>query len=422
MRPECRQSQSDWSTDKCVSALHIGKYYPPFSGGIENFLADLLETLRGSRVKTAAIVHDHRPGLRGEITTQSNEGTGANKPCSVSSQPLRLYRVPAFGRMLYAPVSPQFPGWLRRAIRLECPDILHVHLPNTSAFWALSLPEARRLPWVIHWHADVVSSTLDRRLKLAYPLYRPFEQRLLGRAVSVIVSSPPYLECSQALRPWREKCRVVPLGLDPSRIPDVSQEARHEAEAAWGDAGLRILSVGRLTYYKGHEYLIRALQAVPGTRALIVGEGERRRCLQSSISTLGLDGSAVLKGGLPAEQLHALMMTCDCVCLPSVERTEAFGMVLLEAMAHGKPTVVCDIPGSGVSWVVRNGETGLIVPPADPAALSEAFRALRADPAAVSRMGREGRRRYRAMFQIDRVGTEVRQIYEEILEQEGRDD
>lgn len=72
-------------------------------------------------------------------------------------------------------MSPQFPSWLKRVIRRERPIILHFHLPNTSAFWALAVPEARRLPWVVHWHADVVASDRDQRLKLAYPVYRPLE-------------------------------------------------------------------------------------------------------------------------------------------------------------------------------------------------------------------------------------------------------
>ncbi len=101
---------------------------------------------------------------------------------------MTIYRAPCYGRLLYAPISPTFPFWLARAIREFQPDLLHLHLPNTSAFWALLVPAARRLPWVIHWHADVVASTIDRRLALAYRLYRPFEQRLLAASRR---SSPP---------------------------------------------------------------------------------------------------------------------------------------------------------------------------------------------------------------------------------------
>lgn len=397
-----------------ISALHVGKYFPPVSGGIESFLADLLGALAEDGIRVFAVVHDDRLRRRGEIAKWPADDLLQAGSATDERSPVTLYRAPSLGRLLYAPVSPQFPFWLRRAIRAERPDVLHLHLPNTSAFWALFLPEARRIPWVIHWHADVVASDIDRRLKLAYPLYRPFEQKLLQKATAVIATSPPYLKGSRALAPWRDKCRVVPLGLAPSRVAKPSDNGYREAEQWWDGAGFRILSVGRLTYYKGHEYLVRALNDLPGARVVIVGEGERRALLENIIFDLGLNERAVLTGNVQSEVLHGLMETCDCMCLPSIERTEAFGMVLLEAMAHRKPTVVCDIGGSGVSWVVQNGETGYVVPPADPATLCETFRALSADRDSSSRMGLQGWHRYQDMFRIDRISGEIAAIYRSV--------
>ena len=101
-------------------------------------------------------------------------GVGARFACASVHRPLQpsslprsedgacIYRAPSYGRLLYAPVSPAFPFWLARAIREFQPDLLHLHLPNTSAFGALLVPAARRLPWVIHWHADMVSSERPR--------------------------------------------------------------------------------------------------------------------------------------------------------------------------------------------------------------------------------------------------------------------
>src|SRR5699024_5451513 len=106
------------------------------------------------------------------------------------------------------------------------PDLLHLHLPNTSAFWAMAIPAARKIPWIVHWHADVVASRHDSKLALAYPLYRPFEQRFLKVASAIIATSPPYLESSSALAHWRDKCQVIPLGLDPARLPEPSEVER----------------------------------------------------------------------------------------------------------------------------------------------------------------------------------------------------
>lgn len=120
-----------------MRVLHVGKYYPPFAGGMEHFLADLLPALRVHGVVPAALVHDERRGLSGRRPAPSDSPA--------------IYRAPCFGQMLYAPLSPAFPFWLNRAIRDFRPDLLHLHLPNTSAFWALTIPAARRLPWVVQW-------------------------------------------------------------------------------------------------------------------------------------------------------------------------------------------------------------------------------------------------------------------------------
>ena len=384
-----------------MRVLHIGKYYPPFAGGIEHFLADLLPALPAYGVTAAALVHDEQPRRGGQW------------PAPDATIP--IYRAPCHGRLLYAPISPTFPFWLHRAIRAFQPDLLHLHLPNTSAFWALAVPAARRLPWVVHWHADVVASLLDRRLALAYRLYRPLEQRLLAASRAVIATSPPYLDASTALAPWRERCHLIPLGLDPRRIPDPAPAARQRAEAQWGDAPLRVLAIGRLTYYKGHDILIRAAVDLPDSRVLIVGIGEQRARLEGLIETLKLNERVRLPGFQPEADLNALLASCDVLCLPSLERTEAFGLVLLEAMRFSKPAVVSDIPGSGAGWVTQQAGHGLLTPPGDPGRLAAALRELQFDSNRRQSLGQTGAMALQERFGIEPVATAVAALYREIL-------
>lgn len=385
-----------------MRVLHLGKYYPPFAGGMEHFLADLLPALQTHGVMTAALVHDE----------QAHRWCGQH-PAPTDAPP--IYRAPCHGQLLYAPLSPAFPFWLARALREFQPDLLHLHLPNTSAFWALAVPAARRLPWIIQWQADVVTSPLNRRLALAYRLYRPLEQRLLATSRAVIVTSPPYLDASNALQSWRNRCHVIPLGLDPARIPDPDPAAQARAATLWGDTDFRILAIGRLTYYKGHEVLIQAAADLPNSRVLIVGMGEQRTRLAALIQSLGLENRVSLPGFQLEADLNALLASCDVLCLPSLDRAEAFGLVLLEAMRFGKPVLVSDIPGSGTGWVTRQAGHGLLVAPGDPAALAGALRELQGDPSRRAALGQAGATALTAQFGIAPVAAAITDLYRQIL-------
>jgi len=381
-----------------MRVLHIGKFYPPFAGGIEYFLADLLPALQRHGVTPAALVHAH-----------------AKPACPSSQAGIPIYRAPCYGRLLYAPLSPQFPFWLNRIIREFQPACLHLHLPNTSAFWALALPAARRLPWLIHWHADVVASQIEQRLAWAYRCYRPLEQRLLAASSGIIATSPPYLEASTALAPWHAKCHVIPLGLDPDRLAAPGAQALTGAETHWQDASFRLLAVGRLTYYKGYEVLLQALAELPGelspTRLLIVGAGEQRRRLEHMIQRLQLTKQVTLLGFQNEETLHALLTSSDVLCLPSLERTEAFGLVLLEAMRFGKPVLASAIPGSGVAWVVAQGQHGILVEAGQVRALAEGLMRLQQDPHGRQALGQRGARRLAETFHIDRIAAQIARLY-----------
>jgi rhamnosyl/mannosyltransferase len=385
--------------------LHVGKYFSPFRGGLENYLRDLMAALGRRGLQGTALVHAHERTFRTRSET-----------CHTSGRTLRVVRVGTLATVFFTPVSPAFPLQLRRAIGKHRPDLLHLHLPNPSAFWALLLPGARRLPWIVHWHADVITGRQSRGMRLLYRLYRPLEQALLRRASAVIATSQPYLDSSDTLRPWRDKCRVAPLGLDPERLnatPDVDAPEPVDANP---QPRLQVLAVGRLTYYKGFRFLLEAVaQAGPPVRLDLVGDGDEAGSLQAMAGLLGLSDRVCFHGSTDDAKLARLMNRCDCLCLPSIERTEAFGMVLLEAMHCGKATVVSDVPGSGMGWVVEDAVTGVKVPPADPAALAEAFRTLAADRAGLAAMGARGRQRFEELFTIDRSAAAVAAVYREVL-------
>ncbi len=372
-----------------MRVLHIGKYYPPVAGGMERFLGDLVQAQRAAGDEVAVLVH-------------------AVPGAPPRDDPPWLMRCPVWMQLAFAPVSPRFPFWLSRALRLHAPEVLHIHMPNVSALWALLLPAARRIPWVVHWHADVEPSKFKLSLRLGYPHYRIFERALLERSECIIVTSAQYLKASRPLQPWRHKCHVVPLGVDPERLPDVAPE---ETEGLWRGARLRVLAVGRLTYYKGFETLIEALADDSTKELVIVGKGEERDGLERRLAKAGHPGWIRLAGEVDDATLRGLMASCDVLCLPSRERTEAFGLVLLEAMRYRKAIVASELAGSGVTWVARQGQNAVLVPPEDPAAWNAALTSLAEHPARRELMGKLGHERYQREFDISVVARRVGALY-----------
>jgi len=368
--------------------LHVGKYFPPATGGMERFMGDLVSAQRSAGHDVGVLVH----------SSGQAEGKG---------DPAWLMRCPVSLRLFFAPISPAFPFWLARAVKRLRPEVLHIHMPNLSAFWALLLPSTRDLPWVIHWHADVELSR--RSLRFAYPHYQVFERALLERAECIVVTSPQYLETSQPLHQWRHKCHVVPLGVDPQRLPALEP---HEGRGLWRREGLRMLAVGRLTYYKGFETLLRAAVEDRGHELIVVGEGEERPTLERILEEAGDPPWVRLLGHADDATLNRLMASCDVYCLPSRERTEAFGIVLMEAMRYAKPLLVSDLRGSGVTWVARDGENAVIVPPDDVPAWRDALDALAASPVRRAALGRAGQARYLREFDIATVVRRLDPIYD----------
>ncbi len=381
-----------------LRVLHIGKYHPPFVGGMENFLGDLLPTLERYGITTAALVHGHEFG-RKSAYGQDKEN--------------RIYRVPTYGNLLFAPISPAFPVYLLRLIVDFKPHILHMHLPNISAFWAILSSRARKLPWIVQWQSDVIFSEINARLAA---VYRPVEQYLLGKANQIIVATPPYLSSSSALSKWQEKCQVIPLGLNEKRLEKPQGSALEWAEKVWQPGKMRVLAIGRLTYYKGHEILIKAAAKVPQTHTLIIGKGDLKDRLDYLVRTWGLKERVELIGFVSDEKRTALLATCDVLCLPSIERTEAFGLVLLEAMTFSKPVVVSNVPGSGMGWIVCHEKTGLHVVPGDVDDLSKALQLLFDHPEKRRIMGSAGKKRFNELFRIEQTAKRTAGLYQEVID------
>ncbi|HVA91637.1 MAG TPA: glycosyltransferase [Chloroflexota bacterium] len=365
-----------------LRVAHVYKDIFPVVGGIENHIRLLCRELA------------RQPDIQPHILVTSLDRR---------SQAGRLDGVPITraGRLASAastPLSPRLAIELRR-IR---PDIVHLHFPYPVGEVA-ALLAVPRVPTIITYHSDII------RQRSLLMLYGPLLRIVLKRAHAIIATSDAYLASSKWLTPNRDRCRIIPLGIDLA--PFLPLQPR-------GD-GHTILFVGRFRYYKGLHYLLDALSHIPNARLLLVGSGGQEDELRAQTERLGLGQRVEFLTQVQDTDLPALYARADLFALPACERSEAFGLVLVEAAASGLPLLSTEL-GTGTSYVNLNRQTGLVVPPRDSAALAGACNKLLADPTLRAAYGAAARTRARQHFSIDRVANQVADLYREVAASRNR--
>jgi rhamnosyl/mannosyltransferase len=364
-----------------LRVVHAAKFYPPVPGGIETVVGDLC---RGT-------ADDWSVGVIGAHTGTM---TVRERVDSVD-----IVRVGALGVASSVPLCPSLPLHLWRA-RADC---LVLHEPNPIAGAAVALHRTRgRL--VIWHHSDIV------RPWWAPPTYGRLQRLLYARADCVIVSSPN-LAADSRIVPAARRVEIIPFGIDLQRFraPDRSRVHALRARAR----GPHLLFVGRLVYYKGLDVLVDALSGWPGTLTL-VGEGPLEPELRLRAAQRGVLDRVVFAGRVSEHELVSYYHASDALVLPSVARSETFGVVQVEAMAAGLPVVSTRLP-TGVPWVNEDGVSGLVVTPGDPVALAAALRSLAGDPARRAILGRGAGARAAALFDRQTMVGSFRRVIEGVV-------
>ena len=216
------------------------------------------------------------------------------------------------------------------------------------------------------------------------------------------------------LKKYKDKITCIPIGIDNKELT-VNETKLNELKKEYKEKKI-VFYLGRLVYYKGIEYLIEASKSLPDdTIILIAGIGELKDKLQKQIHSYNLEDKVKLLGKIPFEELGAYYQLCDIFCLPSTERSEAFGVVQIEAMAFGKPVISTSIKGSGVDWVNLNNVSGIIVPPKDANKLAEAIIELLTDEKKYQQLSIGAKKRYEEEFTKEKMVEKFRNLYLEIL-------
>lgn len=375
---------SERSAQFCMDykVLYIGKYYPPHMGGIEIYLQQLV--LHQSKVMdVAAIVANDLRRTKVEFLD------GA-----------KITRVASLGAIASMPITPTM-AW---PIRQNKADLVHLHTPNPGAALALLISRHKGKLIITH-HSDTLGREQLRKLT------DPFVRRVMERAAAIIVTSKRYMETSEELTPFRDKCKIIPLGINPMRFEYQNNEAEARIRNEYGDR--LVLAVGRLVPFKGFEYLIRAMKQVSGT-LLLIGTGPLQTALKSCIIEYSVFEKVHMIDNVDNALIPPYYRAASIFVMPSITRAESFGIVQVEAMAAGIPVINTDIP-SGVPEVSVHGQTGFTVPPKDPEALAQAINLLLDNAELRKQFGVAARRRVKEEFSVEKMAARTMAVYDSVM-------
>jgi len=375
--------------NESMRILHFSKFYPPVMGGIESVAFELTEGM-------------NRLGHRADVLCAHTERSTRIDTAALG---YTIVRAGSLGKLLSTSLAPAMVWHARRIC--DDYDVIDVQMPDPMA--ALALWFARpRAKLVVRWQSDVVK---QRR---ALKLYQPLQRWLLRRADAIVATTPPYAESSPWLQEWKQKIEIIPNGI--SDVAPSGSEALAERLRQQHAGKCLIFSLGRMTYYKGFDVLIDAAAALPDDCVVLVGGGgELLDAYRTQVASRGLAGKIAFLGRISDEETLAYYAAADVFCLASTVRAEAFGVVLLEAMAMGKPLVTADIPGSGVPWINIDGVTGFTTPVGNAAALAAALDSLLHDEALAQRMGAAARQRFLQHFTAPTMVMRTIDLYRRLL-------
>lgn len=295
-------------------------------------------------------------------------------------------------------------------------DVIHAHwvLPNAPA--AALVARRRKLPLVVSMHgSDVFMAEKNRAFGAA-------ARNAFDRAAWITACSDELMQRALALGADENKTELIPYGADAKAFhvePGQAERVRAQLQLERGE--VMILAVGRMVYKKGFEYLVNAMPGIlkraPSARLVLVGYGDLRQDLEAQARALGLNGHVTFAGQVPRPEIPAYFAAADIVSVPSV-RDEAGNVdglpnVVLEGMAAGKPLVASNI--AGFPDVIQQGESGLLVPEKDSAALADAIVQLAHDPALRARLGAGGRARVHHDLNWETVAGRFISVYERVL-------
>jgi len=368
----------------------VSPYDYAYPGGVNNHIASLEEhfTRMGHEVKIIA------PSSKPKKTQEKGSAIVIGKPVPIH----------ASGSVVRSPVSPMllFSDRIRKILEQEKFDVVHIHEPLMPALAISVLHHAEGVLIVGTFHAS-------RSNSFGYTIWKPLLKKWMAKLDGKIAVSKAAMEFINRYFPGDYV--IIPNGIDLERFSDKAKPVEQ-----YRDGKLNILFVGRLEKRKGFKYLLGAYERVkkqfPQCRLIVVSPPGGLCQKYEKLATKRNLKDVVFPGYVSFEDLPRYYNTADIFCSPATG-WESFGMVLMEAMATGKPIVASDIPG--YAGLISHGVEGLLVKPRDEKALASALMSLLRDKSMREKMGEKGKLKAKD-YSWEMVAQKVMEYYQKLLQ------
>lgn len=374
------------SVRKKKNILIINKFYAPHVGGVETVVRQYAHWLAGIYSVTVLVISSRRT-FRTSIESDGR---------------IRVIRCSSMGTYLSMPLSLSFFYWYLRLSGWA--DVVHFSEPFPLASILAILPKGRRR-YVVSWYADIY------RQRYLRELIRVFQNALCRKADAITASSPLMLRSSVTLRHHADKTAIIPYSIDVPVYDDGTSDGRMPGIPAEPFA----LCVGRLSYYKGIDVLLRSYESIKSDMTLVVvGSGPESDRVADWERSNKPHRLVFVNRHVSEAEKRELLRRCEFLVFPSTSPAEAFGIIQLEAMVCSKPVINTALHTS-VPWVSLHDETGLTVPVADSKKLTDAMLRLGRDESLRKRMGARARQRVLSLFSDEKCRDLLQSLYAELL-------
>lgn len=359
-----------------MKILQVNKYYYPWLGGVETIVRQLGEGVNDGSDFISEVLCCNNKFTREKVKINGVKVCRARRLFALFSMPLSIDFFYQFKK------------------KAKDFDIIDIHHPFPLALLAYLIfrPKAKL---VVHYHSDIF-----RQRVLGFFL-GPVIRKVLFLADVVIVSSPNLIASSKVLKPIKSKCRVINFGVDLNEIDELVANSEKEVEQIKNEFGNFVLYVGRLSYYKGLEYLLKSCQDLD-LNLVMIGQGKEQTKLHELAKELSMEEKVFFLPHVSEQKKFSFYSAAKIFVLPSIYRSEAFGLVLMEAMAVGTPVISTEL-GTGTSYINKHNVTGVVVEPKDSNKLREEIDRILSNDKMLISMGQAAQRRIREEFTLEKM-------------------